>query len=60
MEIADPVERLPIGVPLPGGRVTAMTDAATLSWFARQTPSRGLFGLYDLTGLITAPSGPCA
>jgi hypothetical protein len=59
LEAADPVEQLPIGVPLPDGRLTAMTNAVTLSWFARESPSRALFGLYDLTGTITEPSSPC-
>jgi hypothetical protein len=59
LEVADPVENLPIGVVLPDGRLTAMTNAATLSWFAREVPSRALFGLYDLTGTLTTPSAPC-
>jgi hypothetical protein len=36
-----------------------MTNAATLSWFARQSPSQAMFGLYDLTGLLATPSTPC-
>jgi len=60
MEVADPVEGLPIGVNLPGGRVTAVTNATTLSWFARESPSHALAGLYDLTGLVTQPSQPCS
>jgi hypothetical protein len=59
LEVADPVERLPLGIPLPGGRITAVTNAVTLSWFARQVPSQALFGLYDLTGTVTEPAGPC-
>ena len=59
LEVADPVELLQIGVPLPGGGVSVMTNAVTLSWFARQSPSLALFGLYDLTGLVTTPSSPC-
>jgi hypothetical protein len=59
LEVADPVQQYLIGVPLPGGQTAIMADTVTLSYFARQVPSTGMFGLYDLTGQITAPSSSC-
>jgi hypothetical protein len=59
LEPADPVEMLPIGLPRPDGRLTVVTNAVTLSWFAREMPSRALFGLYDLTGKVTQPAPAC-
>ncbi|SCK25204.1 hypothetical protein VAR608DRAFT_2022 [Variovorax sp. HW608] len=59
LEDADPVENLNIGLTGPDGRVTVVTNAVTLSWFARQSPSQALFGLYDLTGQVTQPAAAC-
>jgi hypothetical protein len=59
LEDADPVEQMNIGITGPDGRVTVVTNAVTLSWFARQSPSQALFGLYDLTGQVTQPAPAC-
>lgn len=59
LEDADPVEKMNIGITGPDGRVTVVTNAVTLSWFARQSPSQALFGLYDLTGQVTQPAPAC-
>jgi hypothetical protein len=60
LEVGEPVENAPqLGVPLPGGRITAMANVAMLSWFARHAPSQALFGLYDLGGVLTAPAASC-
>jgi hypothetical protein len=60
LEVADPAEMYPIGLFLPSGVTSVLADTVTLSYFARQVPSTALGGLYDLTGLISAPSTPCS
>jgi hypothetical protein len=60
LEVADPVSPGPLaGVPDGSGRVELLSDAAFLSWFALERPSRAIFGLYDILGVLGDVSTPC-
>lgn len=57
LEVADPIEGfgalyLPLDQHL-------LTDGAFLSWFARQSPSTAIGGLYDLGGIFSTYSTAC-
>jgi hypothetical protein len=59
LEVADPLEGLGwIGVPS-AGTIYALADGAFLSWFARQSPSTAVDGLYDLGGVFTTYATAC-
>lgn len=57
LEVADPLEDgLSFYVP-PDQHILA--NAAFLSWFARQSPSTAIGGLYDLGGIFSTYSTAC-
>lgn len=57
LEVADPLEGFGfLSVP-PDQH--ALADAAFLSWFARQSPSTAIGGLYDLAGVFSTYSTAC-
>jgi hypothetical protein len=56
LEVADPLFEVPLYVP-PDQHLLA--DGAFLSWFARQTPSTGIYGLYDMAGIFSTYSTAC-
>jgi hypothetical protein len=59
-EVADPLESGAPALGIPnGGRIDLFSGAVFQSWFARQSPSRAIFGLYDTVGVFAAPSTPC-
>ena len=69
LEVADPLEGIdnpfipaglfaaaqPVGSPI----TYLLADAAYLSWFARDSPSTGFGGAYDLLGLFNGYSNSC-
>jgi hypothetical protein len=62
LEVADVLETWPFyfGVsPIGSSTVYLLADAAFLSWFARQSPSTGIGGLYDLGGVFDTYSTAC-
>jgi hypothetical protein len=56
LEVADPLFGVPLIVP-PDQHLLA--DGAFLSWFARQSPSTGFGGLYDMAGIFSTYSTAC-
>jgi hypothetical protein len=56
LEVADPLVDAPLIVP-PDQHLLA--DGAFLSWFARQSPSTGIYGLYDMAGIFSTYSTAC-
>src|SRR5262249_48736147 len=60
LEVADPLEYWSIITqPVGSSTVFLVADGAFLSWFARQDPSTGIFGLYDEAGLFSTYSDTC-
>jgi hypothetical protein len=61
LEVADPLEDgVYLGVPAAGtSTVYLLADAAFLSWFARESPSSAIGGLYDEGGVFTTYSNAC-
>jgi len=61
LEVADPLENGPsLGVPALGSpTVYALADAVYLSWFARESPSTAVGGLYDEGGIFSTFSDAC-
>jgi len=57
LEVADPL--FGIGFLAVPPDQHALADGAFLSWFARQSPSTGIFGLYDMAGLFSTYSMAC-
>ena len=57
LEVADPL--FGIGFLAVPPDQHALADGAFLSWFARQSPSTGIFGLYDIAGLFSTYSMAC-
>jgi len=57
LEVADPLFGWYLNV-LPTSRYL-LSDGAFLSWFARQSPSTGLGGLYDMAGIFSTYSTAC-
>lgn len=59
-EVADPLDS---GGPVLGipnnGRLDLLAGAVFQSWFARQSPSSAVLGLYDTVGAFSGPSSPC-
>jgi hypothetical protein len=59
-EVSDPLES---GAPVLGipnnGRIDLLEGAVFQSWFARQSPSNAVLGLYDTVGAFAGPSTPC-
>jgi hypothetical protein len=60
-EVADPLED---GAPFVGvpdsGHIDLFADAVFQSWFARQSPSTAIGGLYDLIGVFQGFSDSCS
>jgi hypothetical protein len=56
LEVADPLEAWVLNFP-PDQHLLA--DGAFLSWFARQSPSTGVYGLYDVVGIFNTYSTAC-
>jgi hypothetical protein len=56
LEVADPLVEVPIIAP-PDQHLLA--DGAFLPWFARQSPSTGIYGLYDMAGIFSTYSTAC-
>jgi hypothetical protein len=56
LEVSDPLD--PIGLYLPPD-LHILADGAFLSWFARQSPSTALGGLYDMVGVFSTYSTAC-
>jgi hypothetical protein len=61
LEVADPLEEGPLLIAQPPGSspIYLLSDAAFLSWFARQSPSTAISGLYDLGGIFNTYSTAC-
>jgi len=57
LEVADPLEGW-FGTVSPTSKYL-VADGAFLSWFARQSPSTGFGGLYDLGGIFSTYSTAC-
>jgi hypothetical protein len=57
LEVADPLEE-GIALYVPPDR-HLLADGAFLSWFARQSPSTAIGGLYDLGGIFSTYSTAC-
>jgi hypothetical protein len=58
LEVADPLEEGIFLAVSPTSRYL-LADAAFLSWFARQSPSTAIGGLYDLAGIFSTYSTAC-
>jgi hypothetical protein len=59
LEVGDPLSgTTPISVKL-NGFTYHLQDLAFFSWFARESPSIAINGLYDPRGVFTAPSKSC-
>ena len=56
LEVADPLEE---GPALATADLHVFANAAFLSWFARQSPSTAIGGLYDLGGIFSTYSTAC-
>ena len=56
LEVADPLVDWYLNVP-PDQH--ALADGAFLPWFARQSPSTGIYGLYDMAGIFSTYSTAC-
>jgi len=54
LEVADPLADLALIV-----SPYLFADGAFLSWFARQSPSTGIYGLYDMAGIFSTYSTAC-
>jgi hypothetical protein len=61
LEVADPLEDGEVFADQPVGSSTRylLANAAFLSWFARQSPSTAIGGLYDLAGVFSTYSTAC-
>jgi len=60
LEVADPVEAYGIGATVAGSpKLYILADAVFLSWFARETPSTAIVGLYDAAGFLSTFSQAC-
>jgi hypothetical protein len=61
LEVADPLEDWGLlGFTSNDGSTDyGLADMAFLSWFARESPSTALHGLYDASGAFTTYSTPC-
>ena len=61
LEVADPLEGGPLLFASPVGSSTnyLLADAAFLPWFARESPSSAIFGIYDLGGIFSTYSASC-
>jgi hypothetical protein len=57
LEVADPLFGIGFLVVPPDQH--ALADGAFLSWFARQSPSTGIGGLYDMAGIFSTYSTAC-
>ena len=58
LEVADPLEGGPFLVADQSSRYL-LANGAFLSWFARQSPSTAIGGLYDLAGFFNTYSTAC-
>jgi hypothetical protein len=58
LEVADPLEGTGIALYVPPDQ-HLLADGAFLSWFARQSPSTAIGGLYDLAGIFSTYSTAC-
>jgi hypothetical protein len=59
LEVADPLEGNAVSATPPGGTEHLLADGAFLSWFARQSPSTSIRGLYDAIGVFDRHSSAC-
>jgi hypothetical protein len=62
LEVADTLEGWPFllaAQPIGSSTYYLLANAAFLSWFARQSPSTGIGGLYDLGGAFSTYSTAC-
>jgi hypothetical protein len=59
LEVADPLEGNAVRATPPGGTEHLLADGAFLSWFAHESPSTAIHGLYDAIGMLDRYSTAC-